>query len=173
MATNMNQSPLAAHTPATEESEDPRARAARRLAELQGHWGGELPPDTDTSDKFYFDPKIVPDGWSYEWKMWTVWGKQDPSYQVELSGNGWEAIPAKRHPNLMPDDWTGNSIERHGMRLMERPKFITDKANEREARKARLQVTNKEASLAGETAGAFDARKPTINRSSEAIAIPK
>jgi hypothetical protein len=171
MATNPQQSPLAVAP--SERSEDPRERAARRLAELQGHWGGELPPDTDTSDKFYFNPEIVPDGWSYEWKMWSVFGKQDPSYQVELSGTGWEAVPAKRHPELMPEGWSGNSIERHGMRLMERPKFITDKANERELRKARLQVSNKEASLAGETAGAFDQRKPTINRSSEAIAIPK
>jgi hypothetical protein len=170
MATNA--SPFA--TMATpEEDADPRARAAKRLAQLQGNWGGDMPPDTDQADRFYFDPAIIPDGWSYEWKTFEIFGKQDPQYQVELSVGGWEAVPRKRHPELMPEGWQGATIDRQGMRLMERPMEITLHAKERELRKARMQVSNKEASLAGETAGAFDARKPTISRSTEQIAIPK
>jgi hypothetical protein len=176
MATNPELSPLArpaAPPVETPVSEDPRERAARRLAQLQGNWGTDMPPDTDSTDRFYFDPLIIPDGWSYEWKTFEVLGKQDPHYQVELSITGWEAVPAKRHPELMPEDWAGATIDRQGMRLMERPKVITENAQERERRKARLQVSNKEASLAGETAGAFDERKPVIKRSTESIAIPK
>lgn len=156
-----------------ESEEDPRARAARRMAQLQGNWGADLPPDVEANDRFYFDPKIIPDGWSYEWKTYEVFGKQDPQYQVELSVQGWEAVPTKRHPQLMPDGWKGETIDRQGMRLMERPLVLTVNAKARELRKAQLQVSNKEASLAGETAGAFDVRKPTINRSTESIAIPK
>ena len=155
------------------ELEDPRARAAKRLAELQGNWGGDMPPDADTSDRFYFDPAIIPDGWSYEWKTFEIFGKQDPQYQVELSVGGWEAVPCSRHPELMPAGWTGKTIDRQGMRLMERPLVVTQHAQQRDRRKAQMQVSNKEQSLAGETAGAFDPRKPVIRRDSEQISVPK
>lgn len=164
-------SPLAAKPTAV--SEDPRDRAAARIAELQSNWKSDLPPDTDLQDRFYFNPDIVPDGWSYEWKAFEVLGKQDPQYQVELAAHGWEPVPAERHPELMPAGWTGKTIDRQGQRLCERPMFFTLKAREAEDRKARQQISNKEASLAGETAGAFDQRKPQIGRSMEAIAIPK
>jgi len=162
------------HTDAPRETfleEDPRTRAARRAAELREH--GSL--NDDGVDEFYIDPRIIPDGWSYEYKRYTVLGAQDPSYQVSLALKGWEAVPAKPHPELMPDNYTGMTIERKGMILMERPAEITNEAKAREFRKAREQVGSKEAQLKGMPAGPNSPFEPNskIARSYETIAVPK
>ncbi len=151
--------------------EDPRTRAARRAAELREHLGSM---DQGTDD-FYIDPRIIPDGWSYEWKRHTVLGAQDPSYQVQIAQRGWEAVPASRHLELMPDNYTGQTIERKGQILMERPMEITKEVQELEKRKAREQVGQKEQQLRGQPAGPnspFEARAK-VERSYETIAVPK
>src|ERR1700744_3183776 len=130
--------------------EDPRARAARRALELREHMGGNM---DDGVDKFYIDPRVIPDGWSYEWKRQSILGKEDPSYQVSLAHRGWEAVPRTRHPEMMPDNYRGETIEREGQILMERPKEITDEVVSIEKRKAREQVSSKEQQLNGAPAG--------------------
>ena len=152
--------------------EDPRTRAARRAAELREHLGTM---DQGT-DEFYIDPRIIPDGWSYEYKRYTVLGLQDPSYQVSIAQRGWEAVPASRHPELMPDNYVGQTIERKGMILMERPMEITKEVQDLEKRKAREQVGQKEQQLKGMPAGANSPFEPAgnkIGRSYETIAVPK
>lgn len=154
-------------------ADDPRARAAKRAAELREH--GSL---DDGEDKYYIDPKIIPDGWSYEWKTFTVLGKENPSYQVSLAGKGWEAVPRTRHPELMPANHRGETIEREGMILMERPLEITQEAQNRDKRAAREQVRSKEQQLNGAPSGQFarDAHpqtKANIKKSYEAIPIPE
>jgi hypothetical protein len=156
--------------------EDSRTRAARRAAELHEHLGAGM--DDDGVNEFYIDPRIIPDGWSYEYKRFTVLGAQDPSYQVSLAMKGWEAVPASRHPELMPDTYKGVTIERQGMILMERPAVITAESIAREHRKAVGQVRQKEEQLNGSGPGEFGRdNKGTslvnIKRSHEAIAIPK
>jgi hypothetical protein len=146
--------------------EDPRTRAARRAAELMDH--GVMDAD-GAEDKFYIDPKAIPDGWSYEYRRHTVLGKDDPSYQVMLAQKGWEPVPADRHPELMPMGFKGNTIEREGMILMERPKLITDMANDREYRKAREQMGAKEAQLSGAPAGTA----PRDNKGDSLVRIKK
>jgi hypothetical protein len=133
-------------------ADDPRARARARAAELREH--GALDEDGGTSE-FHFDTKIIPDGWSYEWKRLTVLGATDPGYQVNLARAGWEPVPAARHRELMPDGHKGNTIERSGQILMERPKEITDAAYARELSKARGQVRGKEEQLHGAPSGTF------------------
>ena len=129
--------------------EEPRARAARRAAELLGHV-----EDLDQGeDKFYIDPRVIPDGWSYEWRRDTVLGKGDPSYQVSLARSGWETVPPARHPEMMPMGWPGGRIEREGLVLMERPAEITARMKAIELRRAREQVGQKEAQLYGAPAG--------------------
>jgi len=160
--------------PITTREEDPRTRAARRALELQAHGAG----DTDEVDKFFIDPKIIPEGWSYEWKTFTVLGAENPGYQVNLARQGWEAVPARRHPEMMPMNHKGNTIEREGQILMERPAVITDAAKARDLRRAREQVNQKEAQLAGAPVGTFDRdNKGTpmanIKRSYEPMQIPK
>jgi hypothetical protein len=159
--------------PAAEE--DSRTRAARRALELEDHWGGD---DRQTADKFKIDPKIVPDGWTYEFRRFTIWGKEDPSYQVELANAGWDPVPAYRHPEMMPPKYEGATIDREGQRLMERPTVITDKAKARDLSQARQQVGDKEAQITGQKIGAFDENKGAtmIRRSREAtlpMPIPK
>jgi hypothetical protein len=151
--------------------EDPRTRAARRAAELRDH--GSV--NDDGTDEFYIDPRIIPDGWSYEYKRYTVLGAQEPSYQVQLALKGWESVPAARHPELMPDNYSGMTIERKGMILMERPAEITNEVKARELRKAREQVGQKEQQLNGMPAGPnspFESNSK-IGRSYETIAVPK
>jgi hypothetical protein len=157
--------------------EDPRTRAARRTAELLEHQG-----DLDQGiDDFYIDPRIIPEGWSYEWKRHTILNQEDPSYQVQLAQGGWEAVPAYRHPQLMPTNYSGNTILRKGMLLMERPLEITARARARDLFNARDQVRMKEAQLTGQPAGPnspFSADNKgaplvKINKSYEPMPIPE
>lgn len=129
--------------------EDPRTRAARRAAELRDN----RPDIPEGNDKFAIPPNMVPDGWSYEWKTHTVLGAKNPAYEVSVARAGWEAVPASRHPELMPAGWTGATIEMDGMILMERPMEITREAQEREKLKARKQVLDKEAQVTQAPAG--------------------
>lgn len=164
--------PTRGRRPAMRE-EDPRARAAKRAAELRGHLGD----DFDGTDEFYINPDDVPDGWAYEWKRKTVLGAEDPAYQVALARAGWEPVPASRHPSYMPMDGHYATIERKGMILMERPAEISEEARNKELRKARLQVRNKEEQLGAAAPGHFernnkDASLVKIGKSYAHIPIP-
>jgi hypothetical protein len=125
---------IRASTDAKPDPDDPRERAARRVAELLGH-SGEFDLDDDGVNEFYIDPKIIPDGWTYEYRRLTVLGQPDPSYQVSLAMKGWESVPVSRHPELMPFGYEGATIERRGMILMERPEQITERAKARDLAK--------------------------------------
>lgn len=156
---------------ASKREEDPRSRAERRAAEIRQHLKGDV---SDGADRFYVDPHIIPDGWSYEWKRKTIWGKEDPAHEVELSRQGWEPVPASRHPQMMPKgNW--QTIERDGMILMERPKVVTDDVHKANLRNARLQVKAKEAQLNQAPEGTFERDDPrvkaSIKKSFEAMPI--
>jgi hypothetical protein len=156
---------------ASQREDDPRARAERRAAEIRKHLKGDT---SDGADRFFVDPEIIPDGWSYEWKRKTIWGKEDPAHEVELARQGWEPVPASRHPQMMPKgNW--QTIERDGMVLMERPKVLTDDVHKENLRKARLQVKAKEAQLTQAPEGTFDRDdprvRPSIKKSFEAMKI--
>lgn len=126
--------------------------AAARAAELLDH--GVM--DAETQDKFAIDPQIIPPGWSYEWKRRAIFGKEDPAYNVALATTGWEAVPAGRHPQFMPEGWTGNTIDRDGMVLMERPQQITDMVKKRDHREAVSAVQGVEDKLSSVGPNQFD-----------------
>lgn len=158
----------------TMREEDPRARAARRAAELRDHHNGDM---DDGVDEFYIDPADIPEGWSYEWKRRTVLGAEDPAYQVALARAGWEPVPTSRHPSYMPMGGDYPFIERKGMILMERPLEITEDARNAELRKARMQVRQKEAQLNSAESGHFertnkDQSLVKVKKSYESIPIP-
>jgi hypothetical protein len=165
----------AALAPSSED--DSRARAARRAAQLREHQG-DL---EEGPDKYYIDPRMIPDGWSYEWKTQTVLGQENPSYQVSLARKGWEAVPRTRHPEMMPANFKGAHIERDGQILMERPLELTNEAKARDLRNARDQVRQKEAQLHGAPAGEqspfANTNKGTplvhVTKSYEPMPIPK
>jgi len=158
----------------TMREEDPRARAARRAAELRDHHNGDM---DDGVDEFYVDPADIPEGWSYEWKRRTVLGAEDPAYQVALARAGWEPVPTSRHPSYMPMGGDYPFIERKGMILMERPLEITEDARNAELRKARMQVRQKEAQLNSSESGHFertnkDQSLVKVKKSYESIPVP-
>ena len=103
--------------------DDSRTRAAQRAAELRGHLKDEV---SDAEDKFFVDLDTIPDGWTYEWKRHTIYGEEDPAYQVSLARSGWTAVPVSRHPNMMPHNTDHKIITRDGMILMECPTEIID-----------------------------------------------
>ena len=154
--------------------DDPRSAAAKRAAEILGHLGDM----DDGTDEFYIPVAQVPDGWSYEWKRKLVYGAEDPAYQVALARTGWEAVPARRHPEMMPANWKGETIERKGMILMQRPREITDRVDQLNKQRARNQVRAKEQQLAAAPPGSMEREysdprtRPSIKKSFEAMPIP-
>ena len=173
-----------AAAPATEEvradirpplrEEDPRTRAARRSAEIRNHIGGL----DEGTDEFFIPLESIPEGWTYEWKRRSVLGQEDTAHQVALARLGWEPVPASRHPSFMPDGGKYAVIERKGMMLMERPIEITMEARAVEARRARLQVRQKEEQLTAAPAGQFERANKSdslvkVGRSYEAIPVPE
>lgn len=150
-------------------------RAAKRADELMGR----VDDISEGIDEFGIPEGDQPEGWTYEWKRHKVLNQEDPSYQVQLAHNGWDAVPADRHPNYMPTNYTGVAIERKGMVLMERPTVINEKIKALDKQRARDQVRNKEAEIAGTPNGTLprdaDARtRPRISKGFEApIAVPE
>lgn len=126
--------------------EDPRAEAERIAAE----WFGHLDSLGPQKDKYYVDPTKIPDGWSYEWRTYTVVGKENPQYQVQLQRSRWRPVPARRHPELMPRDYDPNgAILIDGMMLMERPSAITDFQRQRDKQEADAPIKNIRDKLTG------------------------
>jgi hypothetical protein len=155
--------------------ESPRERAARRAAEVRAHREGSM---DDGTDEFFIEPGIIPDGWTYEWKVKTILGAEDPAHQVKLARDGWEPVPSSRHPEMMPFGFSGNEITRKGMILMERPATITEEVRQLEARRARLQVKAKEEQLSAAPAGTFErsnkgSEMATIKKGYSAMPIPE
>jgi hypothetical protein len=150
--------------------EDPRARAARRAAEVRGHLGDM----DDGTNEFPLPPS--PEGWTYEWKRKSVMGQEDPAHMTDLLRKGWEPVPASRHPEMMPSGNTYESVERKGMVLMERPTELVEEARQIERRRAMGQVRAKEAQLAGTPDGTMsrdDPRvSPKIKKGYEPMQIP-
>ena len=132
--------------------EDPRAEAERVAAE----WFGHLDSLGPHKDKYYVDPTKIPDAWSYEWRAFTVVGKENPQYQMTLQRGRWRPVPAKRHPELVPSGYDPEgAILIDGMMLMERPKVITDYQKARDHRDALAPIENIRAKLSGAPANQF------------------
>ena len=155
--------------------EDPRERAKRRAAEILQHRGDDL---QDGVDEFRIDTGAIPEGWTYEWKRKIVAGQEDPAYQVQLRLNGWEEVPADRHPEFLPLGSTANTIERKGMVLMERPTEVTEHIKSVERKKALNQVRQKEDQLTQAGSGEFERSNKgnsmvKLSKSFEPIPVPK
>jgi hypothetical protein len=149
---------------------DPRSAAAKRAQEILENIG-----QADEGQDDFRTPK-APDGWTYEWKRNTLFNQEDPAYMTSLLRTGWEPVPAKRHPEMMPIG-AMKSIERKGMILMERPAEVTRKFEEADKRRARLQMRAKEEQLGSAPQGQFGRdhaqAAPKINKSYEPLPVPK
>jgi len=130
--------PRAEMRPEVETNEE---RLARRTAELRNHNNANLDEGTDK-----FAAPTPPSGWSFEWKMKSVNGWEDPNHNNRISMGGWEPVDAKRYPKMMPKGYVG-AIEREGQILCERPLEITKERQAHDAQVARNQVKTKEGQL--------------------------
>jgi len=116
-------------------------RLAKRIAELRNHNNANLDEGVDK-----FATPTPPPGWSYEWKMKSVNGWEDPAHYNRISMGGWEPVDVKRHPEMMPKGYVG-AIEREGELLCERPLVITQERQAKDLQNARNQVRTKEGQL--------------------------
>lgn len=149
------------------------ASAQERAAQVMGHIGSL----DEGIDEFYIDRSRIPPGWDMEWKTKTVLGAEDPAQMVAYARTGWEPVPAYMFPDMMPDGWKGNTIERKGMILMMRPKQLTDMARSVDAKRARDAVRAKEQQLSSAPDGQFtrdhSQAKPKIGKSYEPMPVPQ
>ena len=157
---------------------DPRGLTSRDLAEQRAQQIMNNDDGSTGTDEFYFDLRLIPDGWSYEWKRRTVAGSEDPAYQIQLAKAGWTPVPAKRHPELMPSTGHYEVIERKGQILMERPKVVTDRARMLASMNALNQVRMKEQQLSAAPPGQFErgtnpGAPVRVDKSYEPMPIPQ
>ena len=147
--------------------------AALRAEEIRNKLRGEQ-YDSQMYDEFYIDPRIIPEGWDYNWKRESIAGQIDDDHLVEMRMAGWEPVDAKRHPHMMPIGYSG-PIRKKGMILMERPMEITNMAQDRELSTAREAVIAKERALGLSPAGTFerDRAKSGVKKSYQPINVPQ
>jgi hypothetical protein len=130
--------------------------------------------DSQMYDEFHIDPRMVPEGWDYNWKREFVAGQAEDDHLTEMRLAGWEPVDAKRHPSMMPPGYAG-PIRKKGMILMERPLEITNMAKERELATAREVVASKERALGMSPGGTFerDRNKTGVRKSYQPLNIPQ
>ncbi len=124
-------------------------------------------------DKFHIDPKLIPDGWSYEWKRVSVYGQPDPDHMLNLKANHWRPVPLSRHQHLMPGLTEGyddkgpysGCIMKDGQLLMERPAYLTMDAQQEDYDIAIDQVRRKEREVGQAPVGTFArSGNPSLDR---------
>jgi hypothetical protein len=140
-------------------------RLAERIRQIRGT-ATEL---GDSRDKFW--APAPPPGWDYQWKMFTVMGKEYPERRREQIEQGWTPVPLSRHPEMMPPGWSGETIELEGQVLMERPMIFTEEARARESREARSNVRSKEEQLGLSKPGQFDRNPSRVKKGYEPIPV--
>ena len=150
--------------------EDSDIRSSARSAPIRERKrkGGQL------ADKYHIDASAIPDGMSYEWKTVSVFGKEDPSYNVMLRDQGWEPVTSDRHPDMVAEGYKGPII-RDGLMLMERPIELTREAQAEDRAAAREVIQTKKQQMGEAPAGTLPREAPNLqnyNRTSyEALPI--
>jgi hypothetical protein len=129
------------------------------------------------TDRFYVDPNSIPDGWTYNWKRFSSFELQDSANMIRVKREGWEAVPASRHPEMMPQGEPDNGmIMRDGLVLMECPTEIVRERQAIDLKRARDQVRYKEQQLSGTPEGTMTRDhakvRPQIKKSYSAIPVP-
>lgn len=108
----------------------------------------------DMPNEFHIADSDIPPGMSYQWNNYTVLGQDNPSYNSFMAMQGWTAVPASRHPHLVPAGTKdGDPIIVKGQILMERPAELTREALQEEYNRAIGEVRLKEEQLYGTPQG--------------------
>lgn len=142
---------------------DPRAEARETATRIAAPTSGErLHRRRRTSDPLYIDKRIIPKGFSYEWKRVEQAGKPDSVHKMEMRENHWKEVPASRHPELAT---AGDSIIRRGdVVLYERPKYLTDEAQMDDISEALQPVQQMEGLMFGSKPGEMTRDHPSVRK---------
>lgn len=97
-------------------------------------------------DKFYVPVELIPEGWAYEWKAMEIVGKPNGYHMVAQKRLGWRPVDSTRHPELVPEDYTG-PIVKDGLMLMEIPRKIQQFYQRKAQQEAHDQVSNADQKL--------------------------
>lgn len=117
-----------------------------------------------TSNPFEFDKRLIPPGFSYEWKTEAIYGQPQTDHVIDIRENHWTPVPASRHPELA---MKGDSvIRRGGTVLHERPDYLTDEARMEDIREAMRPVQQKEELMYGTPPGQLPRDHPSVRRAS-------
>jgi hypothetical protein len=144
---------------------DPRAaprQSAPREAAPPTNGGERLRRRRSTVDPFYVDPRIIPPGFSYEWKRRDVFGQPDETHWIEMRENHWKPVPASRHPELAGQN--ASIIERKGTVLCERPTYLSDEAQMEDLQKALAPVQHMEEIMYGTKPGELTRDHPSVRK---------
>ncbi len=97
----------------------------------------------DYVDELYIDPKDIPDGFTVEWKRYSIHGKVDGEHHLSLEQDAWEYAQPKQFPSRVGKHFTGDKITHKDLVLMIRPKELTQEARDEDKFNARNQVQTK------------------------------
>lgn len=102
----------------------------------------------EIGSELHIDKADWPEGWTYEFKRYSVTGKEDVHNINTLVKQGWRYVPTSRHPELMPSGTKGDApILIKGLVLMEWPKILTDRAKRRHIEDAAQVLQNSDKQL--------------------------
>ena len=74
------------------------------------------------TNRFDLDMSRKPKDMAYKWLRVTVGGQEDPENKIMAEMNGWNPVPAERHPEVSGlSAKKGCSIVRGGLMLVEQP----------------------------------------------------
>ena len=163
-------------------AETPAKRYNMRAAP---NWETVDPELEETPDRLRIAQSLIPEGLSLQWVTESVRGQPFHQRRAEFEKKGWtpvhgEDFDGQFNGMFMPKNQEGE-IRVDGLVLMARPKEMTDRAKQKERRKALEQVAIKEAALTGGdlTNVTLDATHPSavnsnrISKSYERISIPE
>ena len=119
---------------------------------------------TVVEDQFYIPLDEIPEGYSYEWKRYTVNGQEDPYYIAHMREQGWEPVDPKRHPNWVPPGYVQPHIIKGGQILMERPIELTEEARSEQKTLAKRQVREAEQRLGKNEPNEMARLRPTVSK---------
>ena len=85
---------------------------------------GSTQDESDFPEK-YRDPEM-----SYQWWAVKILNQEvDNSRYVDYADGSWEPVRPNEMPGVMPESYKGNTIDRKGLRLYKRPKYLTEEAH--------------------------------------------
>jgi hypothetical protein len=135
-----------------------RTREPTREPMRNGEWigrNGEVLTRgrTNIADPYHLPPELIDPDWDMQWNTVTVVGNNEVMLAMEnmMFDNGWRPVPADRpgFAKRFGVPKTGNVIIIGGLRLDERPQSMTEAAKGEEYRRARGQMSDRDAALTG------------------------